>query len=70
MKAHFKRVGLLGKSEDRNVSMTLRALAGFLEQQKVNILLDEGIANIFPETGKPSQTSATWPSWWVVMAPC
>jgi len=53
MKPHFKRVGLLGKSKDRNVSMTLRALAGFLEQKKVNILLDEGIADIFPESEHP-----------------
>jgi NAD+ kinase len=49
MKPHFKRVGLLGKSEDRNVSMTLRALTGYLQQQKIDILLDEGIAGIFPE---------------------
>ena len=50
MKPHFKRVGLIGKSEDRNVSMTLRALVAYLEQQKVEILLDEGICGIFPET--------------------
>jgi NAD+ kinase len=50
MKPHFKRIGLLGKSEDRNVSMTLRALAAYLEQQKTEILLDEGIAGIFRET--------------------
>jgi NAD+ kinase len=50
MKPHFKRIGLLGKSEDRNVSITLRALAAYLEQQKTTILLDEGIAGIFPET--------------------
>ena len=33
MKPYFKRIGLLGKSEDRNVSMTLRALAAYLEQR-------------------------------------
>ena len=49
MNPHFKRVGLIGKSKDRNVSMTLRALAAYLEQQKVKILLDEGICSIFPE---------------------
>ena len=49
MKAHFKCVGLLGKSEDRNVSMTLRALATYLQQQKIGILLDESIAGIFTE---------------------
>jgi len=50
MKPYFKRIGLLGKSEDRNVSMTLRALAAYLEQQKTEILLDEAIAGIFRET--------------------
>lgn len=49
MKAHFKRVGLLGKSEDRNVSMTLRALTAYLQQQKIGILFDESIAGVFPE---------------------
>jgi NAD+ kinase len=50
MKPYFKRIGLLGKSEDRNVSMTLRALAAYLEQQQIEILLDEAIAGIFRET--------------------
>jgi len=49
MKPHFKRIGLLGKSEDKNVSMTLRALTAYLEQQKTRILLDQSIADIFPE---------------------
>jgi NAD+ kinase len=49
MKPHFKRIGLLGKSEDQNVSLTLRALTAYLEQQKSRILLDQSIANIFPE---------------------
>ncbi|MCK5382744.1 MAG: NAD(+) kinase [Gammaproteobacteria bacterium] len=53
MKPHFKRVGLLGKSEDRNVSMTLRALTAYLEQQKTRILLDQSIAGIFPEPPHP-----------------
>ncbi len=53
MKPYFKRVGLLGKSEDRNVSMTLRALTAYLEQQKIRILLDQSIAGIFPEPPHP-----------------
>ena len=53
MKPHFKRVGLLGKSEDRNVSMTLRALTAYLEQQKTRILLDQSIAGIFTEPPHP-----------------
>lgn len=53
MKPHFKRIGLLGKSEDRNVSITLRALTAYLEQQKTGILLDESIAACFPEPPHP-----------------
>ena len=53
MKPHFKRIGLLGKSEDRNVSITLRALTAYLEQQKMGILLDESIAACFPEPPHP-----------------
>jgi len=53
MKPYFKRIGLLGKSEDRNVSITLRALAAYLDQQQAEILLDEGIAGIFPESSHP-----------------
>ena len=53
MKPHFKHIGLLGKSEDRNVSITLRALTAYLEQQKIGILLDESIAACFPEPPHP-----------------
>ena len=53
MKPYFKRIGLLGKSKDRNVSMTLHALAAYLEQQQAEILLDKGIAGIFPESPHP-----------------
>ena len=53
MKPHFKRVGLIGKADDRNVSMTLRALAAYLERLKADILLDEGIAGMLPDTPHP-----------------
>ena len=53
MKHHFKRIGLLGKSEDGNVSMTLRALAGYLAEQQAEILLDKRIAGIFPDSRYP-----------------
>jgi NAD+ kinase len=49
MKPHFKRVGLIGKSADKNVSLTLRALAAYLDKQKIKVLLDEGVAGLFPE---------------------
>ena len=48
MKPHFTHVGLIGKSEDSHVSTTLHALSSYLEQQKVEILLDEGLADILP----------------------
>jgi len=53
MKPHFKHVGLIGKSEDTNVSVTLRALAAYLEKLKVMVLLDEGIAGLFPDDSYP-----------------
>ena len=62
MKPHFKRIGLLGKSKDRNVSMTLRTLAAYLERQQAEILLDEGIAGIFPEPPYPVVDRKTLPS--------
>ena len=59
MKPHFKRVGLIGKSADKNVSLTLRALAAYLDQLKVKVLLDEGIAGLFPENSYPVADRAT-----------
>ncbi|MGB5605641.1 MAG: NAD(+) kinase [Gammaproteobacteria bacterium] len=53
MKPHFKRVGLIGKSADKNVSATLRMLTAFLERLKTRIFLDEGIADIFSDHPYP-----------------
>ncbi len=50
MKLSFKRVGLIGKSDDRNVLVTLRALIDFLERRKAKIVLDEGIAGMFSDS--------------------
>lgn len=50
MKLSFKRVGLIGKSADRNVRITLRALIDLLERRKVKIVLDEGIAEMFADS--------------------
>ncbi|MDH3901030.1 MAG: NAD(+)/NADH kinase, partial [Gammaproteobacteria bacterium] len=49
MKSAFKRVGLIGKTGDRNVAVTIRALIDFLERHKAKIMLDEGIADMAPE---------------------
>ena len=48
MTPHFTHIDIIGKSEDSNVSTTLCALSDYLEQQKVEILLDESLADILP----------------------
>ena len=48
MTPHFSHIGLIGKTEDSNVSTTLRALSDYLKQQKAGILLDESLADILP----------------------
>lgn len=53
MKPHFKRVGLIGKSADKNVTVTLRTLIAFLERLKTRIFLDESIADIFSNSPYP-----------------
>jgi len=47
MKPHFRRIGLIGKSADGSVSMTLRALSDYLATMEVEVLVDEGIADAF-----------------------
>ena len=51
--AAFKRIGLIGKSGDRNVSATLRSLLALLESHRLPILLDEGIADMLTDSGHP-----------------
>ena len=50
MTSHFTHIGLIGKTEDRQVSTTLRSLITFLEQRETKILLDGDLANILPDT--------------------
>ena len=59
MKPHFKRVGLIGKSADKNVSASLRTLAAYLEKLKAKVLLDEGIAEHFPNDSYPVADRST-----------
>jgi NAD+ kinase len=51
--AAFKRIGLIGKSGDCNVSATLRSLLTLLESHRLPILLDEGIADMLAGSGHP-----------------
>ena len=46
MMPSFARVGLIGKSGDRNVSVTLRALTALLERRGLEIRLDDGSADM------------------------
>ena len=45
MNSPFERVGLIGKSGDQNVSTTLRALSALLERRRLQIQVDEGVAD-------------------------
>ena len=56
MNTHFKRVGLIGKSGDRNVSAALQALTALLERHRLQILLDEGIADMLAGAAYPVVT--------------
>jgi len=53
MKPHFTRIGLIGKSADSNVSMTLRALTRYLEETEAEILIDDSIADVFASGPHP-----------------
>jgi NAD+ kinase len=46
MNAPFKRVGLIGKSGDQHVSTTLQALRALLERHRLQIQVDEDIADM------------------------
>ena len=48
MKSRFSHIGLIGKTEDRQVTTSLRALIDYLEQRDVSILLDAALADILP----------------------
>ena len=52
-KAVFNRIGLIGKSGDRNVSTTLHKLVEHLESRQAQILLDEGIADMLAGSPHP-----------------
>ena len=48
MKSQFSHIGLIGKTEDRQVTTSLHALIDYLEQRDVSILLDAALADILP----------------------
>ena len=48
MKSRFSHIGLIGKTEDLQVTTSLHALIDYLEQRDVSILLDAALADILP----------------------
>ena len=50
MNAPFKRVGLIGKSGDQHVSTTLQALSALLERHRLQIQVDEDIADMLADS--------------------
>jgi len=59
MNSPFERVGLIGKSGDYNVSATLRALAALLERHRLQIQVDEDVADMLPDSVYPVVTRET-----------
>jgi len=59
MNTPFERVGLIGKSGDRNVSAALQALTALLERHRLQILLDEGIADMLAGAAYPVVSRST-----------
>ncbi len=47
----FKRAGLIGKYGDPGVGGTLKKLSGYLQQRRIEVLLDEGTAQLLPGHG-------------------
>ena len=50
MNAPFKRVGLIGKSGDQHVSTTLQALSALLERHRLQIQVDEDVADMLADS--------------------
>jgi NAD+ kinase len=59
MTAPFKRIGLIGKSGDQNVSTTLQALSALLERHRLQIQVDEDIADMLADSVGPVVTRET-----------
>jgi len=50
MKSRFSHIGLIGKTEDQHVVASLQALCRYLEQRDVEILLDDALADLLPDS--------------------
>ena len=56
MTSPFERIGLIGKSGDQNVSDTLRALTALLERHRLQIQVDECVADMLADSVHPVVT--------------
>jgi NAD+ kinase len=56
MNTRFERVGLIGKSGDYHVSATLQALIALLERHRLQIQVDEGVADMLAGSACPVVT--------------
>jgi NAD+ kinase len=52
MANHFTRIGLIGKTNDSKVALTLQTLVLYLQQRQIDILLDVEIAPLLPDSGQ------------------
>jgi NAD+ kinase len=59
MNSPFERVGLIGKSGDQNVSTTLRALSALLGRRRLQIQVDEDVADMLADSVGPVVTRET-----------
>ena len=50
MKPRFSHIGLIAKTEDRQVTTSLQALVDHLEQRDVEILVDDTIGDLLPDS--------------------
>ncbi len=49
----FKRIGIIGKFEDKSVSETLNALRDYLQTKDVELMLDAATSEFWPDHGLP-----------------
>jgi NAD+ kinase len=56
MNTPFEHIGLIGKSDDRNVSATLQSLSALLDRHRLQIRVDEGVADMLDGCAYPVVT--------------
>jgi len=50
MKSRFTHIGLIGKTEGGHIADSLRALVQYLQQYELEILLDDALAGLLPDS--------------------